>query len=346
MVLLTAASKVLDAVDSLTHESGGLWVAKQFERGSLHITIKRAVGLRAADDNRTSDPYVKLVIGSEERKIQPQMKTLDPVWNTEVAFENVSYNAMCSSLLEVSVWDHDTFSLNDSLGAVALRLRDFDLGTGELYADIEVALNDGQRTPGRVTLSLRWEHATPPAGMLLVHLSHAAGLVANDLNGKCDPFVTLHLGGQELRSSVLYDTLDPEWDEVFYVHGELEALCAEMLHVVRIRAPRTAPGSRGASRAPRTAATAALPARARACAHRSCSTTTHSRASASTRTTSSAGAAPCPSSSPSAAARASTSRSPCRATARPSRSASSRAACLARRAARWRRSRARRPSRT
>ena len=49
--------------------------------GVLKILLKKGVGLKAADLNGKSDPYVIVCCGKQERKSKIIKKTLDPVWN-------------------------------------------------------------------------------------------------------------------------------------------------------------------------------------------------------------------------------------------------------------------------
>ncbi len=43
----------------------------------------------------------------------------------------------------------------------------------------------------------------------------AEGLASADINGKSDPFCTLHLINQYVQTQTEYKTLNPEWDQVF-----------------------------------------------------------------------------------------------------------------------------------
>ena len=48
---------------------------------------------------------------------------------------------------------------------------------------------------------------------LRVDVIRACGLLAADLNGKSDPYVTVHCHGQKRKTRIIKRTLEPEWDE-------------------------------------------------------------------------------------------------------------------------------------
>ena len=52
-------------------------------------------------------------------------------------------------------------------------------------------------------------------GWLQVKVIRADGLLSADLNGKSDPFCTLQVINQFVRSQTEYKTLNPEWGKVF-----------------------------------------------------------------------------------------------------------------------------------
>ncbi len=54
-------------------------------------------------------------------------------------------------------------------------------------------------------------------GLLLVHLHSASNLNAKDFMGKSDPYAVLSVGPSAHRSKTLPQTLDPVWDERFFL---------------------------------------------------------------------------------------------------------------------------------
>lgn len=60
--------------------------------------------------------------------------------------------------------------------------------------------------------------ASKPVGMLYVKVMKASNLRKQDLMGKADPYVKLHLGGAHSFAKVtrtIKSNLNPEWDESF-----------------------------------------------------------------------------------------------------------------------------------
>ena len=191
--------------------------------GTLHVTCTHATGLRAADANGLSDPYLSLRIGAQEIRSRIVKKTVNPRWDQVLDF-NGDFDQICRLPLKITAWDHDDLSMNDSLGSVSVSLKDHVLGTGRPVA-LALRLNDDQEDPGTVFVELRWESAsgTPRLralqGVLHVHLAKAVGLKAADRNGLSDPFFELSVntddGPSDLRSSTIRKTLHPVYEEDF-----------------------------------------------------------------------------------------------------------------------------------
>jgi Ca2+-dependent lipid-binding protein len=57
---------------------------RMMSSGMLKVLLHRGSGLKAADPNGKSDPYVIVRCGGMERKSKVLKKTLDPVWNEEL----------------------------------------------------------------------------------------------------------------------------------------------------------------------------------------------------------------------------------------------------------------------
>ena len=98
--------------------------------GVLRVKLSYAVGLKSADSNGYSDPYVKLSLGKQTFKSSTVKKSLNPRWDELFSFRVNSYHEVANSTLEVACWDWDRFSRDDSLGNGALQL-------GRLAAQVE-----------------------------------------------------------------------------------------------------------------------------------------------------------------------------------------------------------------
>ena len=115
-------------------------------KGTLVVKVLRATHLKGADHGGTSsDAYVKLVAGRHAARTKPVHGTLHPEWNETVQLEVDDVHTP----LQVQVFDHDRFSLNDAIGdaevslltlpaghatRLSLELQHVETGTVELEA--------------------------------------------------------------------------------------------------------------------------------------------------------------------------------------------------------------------
>uniref|UniRef100_A0A2P2L7M3 ARF GTPase activator n=2 Tax=Rhizophora mucronata TaxID=61149 RepID=A0A2P2L7M3_RHIMU len=103
--------------------------------GLLRIQVKRGVNL-AVRDVRSSDPYVVVKMGQQKLKTRVIKKDVNPEWN-----EDLTLSVMDPNLpIQLTVYDHDTFSKDDKMGeaefdiqafveALRMNLRDLPSGT-------------------------------------------------------------------------------------------------------------------------------------------------------------------------------------------------------------------------
>ena len=59
---------------------------------------------------------------------------------------------------------------------------------------------------------------------LELELIRGNGLIAADKNGKSDPYVRIFAGNAKLKSKVKYKTLDPKWNQTFYIEETEETI--------------------------------------------------------------------------------------------------------------------------
>ena len=195
-------------------------------QGVLKVTLKKGTGLKAADMNGKSDPYVIVSSGRQEKRSRTIKKTLDPEWNEVLEFEGNLKDFLSHGLtLKVMGWDR--LSSDDPLGDAQVSLEELKWNDSAEYSE-------GLTTQGSVAFSVAWEALTmrqTQTGVLHVHLSHAVGLKAMDRNGFSDPYVKLSLKGQQHKSKTIKKTLDPKWDEGFEFKGELRELISDPLQL-------------------------------------------------------------------------------------------------------------------
>ncbi|KAL1564075.1 Protein C2-DOMAIN ABA-RELATED 4 [Salvia divinorum] len=88
--------------------------------GLLRIRIKRGLNL-AVRDVRSSDPYVVVRMDTQRMKTRVIRKDVNPEWNEDMT---LSVTDPEQPVL-VEVYDHDTFSMDDSMGNAEFDIRPF-----------------------------------------------------------------------------------------------------------------------------------------------------------------------------------------------------------------------------
>ncbi|XP_069754683.1 synaptotagmin VIII [Narcine bancroftii] len=86
----------------------------------LTVAILEAKNLRIMDKNGLSDPYVKIRLMINNKKVRKKKtsvkkNTLSPYFNESFTFD-VAFEEIQKVQLVISVWDHDKISKNDAIG--------------------------------------------------------------------------------------------------------------------------------------------------------------------------------------------------------------------------------------
>ncbi len=79
---------------------------------SLIVECVEATNIPGVDRSGTSDPYVKIRIAKEKRKTTVKKKTLSPVWNESLTWENLP---SLPTELTVSIWDWNRSQRNTKI---------------------------------------------------------------------------------------------------------------------------------------------------------------------------------------------------------------------------------------
>eukprot|EP00117_Sycon_ciliatum_P014950 scpid17684/ scgid2349/ Synaptotagmin-like protein 4; Exophilin-2; Granuphilin len=91
----------------------------------LDVLVRECNGISASDPDDLADPFIcgMLLPGMKNRvKTRVCKATLQPEWNQQLTFADVTFSELPSLCIELSVWDYDRFTGNDFLGAVRLGL--------------------------------------------------------------------------------------------------------------------------------------------------------------------------------------------------------------------------------
>lgn len=216
------------------------------------IVLVEGKNLLPMDENGTSDPYVKFLLGTEKYKSKIALKTLNPHWAEQF---NLHMYADQPKVLEMSVYDKDFHGKDDFMGRCTIDLsglevekthtiwKDLEDGAGSVFLLVTIS-----GTMGTETVSDLNTYAMDPCfqrslisrygivhsfsdlsdiGYLIVKVFKAQGLAAADLCGKSDPFCVVELINARLQTHTEYKTLTPEWNKIFTfqvtdIHSVLE----------------------------------------------------------------------------------------------------------------------------
>ena len=211
----------------------------------LEFTVLRAKNLIAADSGGTSDPYVRVHVGSASgigKKTKVRMKTLNPEWNQTFSFFLSGQKRRED--LTVECFDYDMVGVDDSLGKFRLRLDTLVLdqeysewrnfgeeedgkNAGEIEVKYRLVRNMQGPGDGIVSLgsckvplrdleegleSLKWWQvgsAGNSRGRLLVRVEEARNLNSNQGKPSCRAW--LKLGKYSFRTVMSHNTADPKW---------------------------------------------------------------------------------------------------------------------------------------
>jgi len=209
-------------------------------RGYVKILLVEGVGLRAADKGGTSDPYVLLDLDDRHRRSTIIKKTVSPVWNETFEWNGVLRDLLDDGLI-LTVYDHDKVSGDDNIGMAHVSLEPLLLAreasfTAELSLQGMIKLKVSWRAAESAAAEFkRSEIASVPShpvmepyllsrGVLRVKIFSAQDLLAADPNGLSDPYVRIVFGAKKATTKVMYETLDPIWNEVFEFEGWMNDL--------------------------------------------------------------------------------------------------------------------------
>jgi uncharacterized membrane protein YhaH (DUF805 family) len=92
--------------------------------GTLKVHIASASGLKAANGDGTSDPYVIARVGGIEKQTKVIEKTLDPTWGETLEIEVAALEEAIASGLTLTVYDKNTMRFDVNLGEALVSLEE------------------------------------------------------------------------------------------------------------------------------------------------------------------------------------------------------------------------------
>jgi len=179
---------------------------------SISIALIRGKGLKGADKNGSSDPYVILKLGREKFKSKKVKKSLDPDWNETFTFSK-SETWTWETMLLIKALDADLLS-SDVLGQAEIALSDL-----EATEWIPLRASSGENA-GEVKLKNTFHHVKGDAKeitALELIVLEGQNLAPSDRSGLCDPYcVVIYKNDKKtkkFKTPVLKKTLNPVWTD-------------------------------------------------------------------------------------------------------------------------------------
>jgi hypothetical protein len=109
----------------------------------IELCIERGKDLSIKDFNGTSDPYVKIYYGNEEKYITNTIhKNLNPIWNEKFSFFVYDLNIP----IYFSIFDYDRIGRDESMGSTKIDLWKLPLDT---VSNLTLDLENEKRTDGK-----------------------------------------------------------------------------------------------------------------------------------------------------------------------------------------------------
>ncbi|XP_052180836.1 protein C2-DOMAIN ABA-RELATED 4-like [Diospyros lotus] len=104
------------------HRRGGSSGSSSMDNllGLLRIRVKRGINL-AVRDVRTSDPYIVVKMGKQKLRTRVIKKDVNPEWNEDLTLSISDPNVP----INLTVYDHDTFSKDDKMGDAEFDIKSF-----------------------------------------------------------------------------------------------------------------------------------------------------------------------------------------------------------------------------
>lgn len=134
----------------------GSWGNPPGGTGTLTVMVHACSGLDDADFCGTTDPYAYLTIeGCDPQQTDKKEGTINPEWEQELTFE---IENPLSKILNIKIYDDDTFSRDDKIGECEVDLSELKMGEGskDFEKGVDFALFGLIKT-ATCTFTLSWD---------------------------------------------------------------------------------------------------------------------------------------------------------------------------------------------
>ena len=112
----------------------------------VELCVDRGKDLSIKDLNGTSDPYVKVYYGTEEKYVTNTVyKNLNPIWNEKVSF----FINDLSVPVYFYMYDYDRIGRDESMGSTRIDLKKLNVGES---SNMTLELKNEKRTDGKTGL--------------------------------------------------------------------------------------------------------------------------------------------------------------------------------------------------
>lgn len=202
--------------------AGAQGIASPHVRREPHcfvLNVVQARHLEARDSGGTSDPYCTVKYGKTyTHKTKMRRKTVNPVWCDTFVIEQQHG----VDRIDLSCFDHDRLSQDDSLGSTSIQTASFELGKkykawkklegvlcGELMYTIVLVKGTEESVKKSHVVKESFYAAEDSIG---VNVFRGEALVPGNKDGTSDTYVVVSYGGAQQKSQKIKRTLKPEWD--------------------------------------------------------------------------------------------------------------------------------------
>ncbi|XP_078578799.1 synaptotagmin-15-like isoform X1 [Branchiostoma floridae x Branchiostoma japonicum] len=235
---------------------GRVWFALEYQREAERLLVSlikiKNLPSRTPGSSNACDPFVKIFLLPDERRfVQSKFKrkTTNPKFDESFVFQ-VSYKALQTRTLRLTVYDVDRHKKHRTLGNVLYPFKDFDYDDGQkivLWKDLEEKSNMETSDLGEVQFSLTYNNHLERLTVVVLRaraVKKLAGMAAVDSCAR----VTLMNSNHVLKTkktNVVTNSSDPLYNESFNFKLSPTQLDTSSLSVAIVQ---VTPGDEGSER--------------------------------------------------------------------------------------------------